>query len=289
MVDRGGSAHGEQPASQALGQDQRALRGAGGGAGAPGPGESAAGGRADQHPGRPAPAGRGLPAQHRGLAQLSRPAQGIAGNRVGSRREAGWPGALLALPGRCRGGADARLRSCTTTGRRLPAWPAVALDELEAARAQEGQVMAEELQSLGRSIESSLGRIADRGPLVVQSYQKRLTERIGALVQDQGVTVEPKDLIREVAILADRSDISEEIVRLRAHLVQYQEILATRRAPGASSSSSSRRWAARSTRSGPRPATSRSAVTWLRSRVFWRKSGSSCRMWSDCEVLCAGG
>jgi uncharacterized protein (TIGR00255 family) len=44
-------------------------------------------------------------------------------------------------------------------------------------------------------------------------------------VQDQGVTVEPKDLIREVAILADRSDISEEIVRLRAHLLQYHEVL----------------------------------------------------------------
>ncbi|MGC1723544.1 MAG: DUF1732 domain-containing protein, partial [Isosphaeraceae bacterium] len=70
-----------------------------------------------------------------------------------------------------------------------------------------------------------LGRIADRGPLVVQSYQKRLVERIGALVQDQGVTVEPKDLMREVAILADRSDSSEEVVRLRAHLLQYHEVL----------------------------------------------------------------
>ena len=60
---------------------------------------------------------------------------------------------------------------------------------------------------------------------MVQTFQKRLTDRISALVADQGVTVDPKDLIREVAILADRSDISEEIVRLRAHLVQYQEIL----------------------------------------------------------------
>ena len=85
--------------------------------------------------------------------------------------------------------------------------------------------MAEELQALGRLVETGLGRIADRGPVVVQAYQKRLIERVQALVQDQGVTVEPKDLIREVAILADRSDISEEIVRLRAHLAQYHEIL----------------------------------------------------------------
>ena len=71
----------------------------------------------------------------------------------------------------------------------------------------------------------TLPRIADRGPTVVQSYQKRLTERVQSLVRDQGVTIDAKDLIREVAILADRSDISEEIVRLRAHLAQYQEII----------------------------------------------------------------
>ena len=110
-------------------------------------------------------------------------------------------------------------------------WPAIArvvgeaLDKLEAVRAQEGRAMAAELQSLGRSIDDHLARIAARGPLVVQMFQNRLIERIAALVQDQGVTIDPKDLIREVAILADRSDISEEIVRLRAHLVQYQEIL----------------------------------------------------------------
>lgn len=110
-------------------------------------------------------------------------------------------------------------------------WPAIAgvvsqaLDRLEAARAQEGQLMGEELKSLGHAIDDHLAGIADRGPIVVQSYQKRLTERIQSLVRDQGVTVDAKDLIREVAILADRSDISEEIVRLRAHLAQYQEII----------------------------------------------------------------
>lgn len=110
-------------------------------------------------------------------------------------------------------------------------WPAIArvvveaLGKLEAVRAQEGRAMAAELQALGQAIDDNLGRIAARGPLVVQMFQKRLTDRIAALVQDQGVTIDPKDLIREVAILADRSDISEEIVRLRAHLVQYQDIL----------------------------------------------------------------
>jgi uncharacterized protein (TIGR00255 family) len=110
-------------------------------------------------------------------------------------------------------------------------WPAIAgvvslaLDRLEAARTQEGQLMGQELKSLGHSIDDHLAGIADRGPIVVQSYQKRLTERVQSMVRDQGVTVDAKDLIREVAILADRTDISEEIVRLRAHLAQYQEII----------------------------------------------------------------
>ncbi len=110
-------------------------------------------------------------------------------------------------------------------------WPEIAqvvrraLDALEAARAQEGRAMAQELVALGQSIGDHLGRIADRAPMVVQEYHQRLTERIQALVLEQGVTVESKDLIREVAILAERCDISEEVVRLRAHLEQYGSIL----------------------------------------------------------------
>jgi uncharacterized protein YicC (UPF0701 family) len=45
------------------------------------------------------------------------------------------------------------------------------------------------------------------------------------LVQDKGVAIEPKDLIREVAILAERSDIAEEVTRLRAHLAQFVAVI----------------------------------------------------------------
>lgn len=140
-------------------------------------------------------------------------------------------GALLALPG-----VVEEVRPAA--GDPQEDWPRIAsvvaqaLDRLEAARAQEGKIMAAELQALGKSIGDYLAQIASRGPLVVQSYQNRLVERIAALVQDKGVTVEPKDLIREVAILADRSDISEEIIRMRAHLSQYQEILDERESAG---------------------------------------------------------
>jgi uncharacterized protein (TIGR00255 family) len=110
-------------------------------------------------------------------------------------------------------------------------WPEIAtvvseaLAKLETARAAEGRAMADELVGLGRGVADQLSLIVERVPQAVTHYQKRLTERIGALVKEHGVSIEPKDLIREIAILADRSDISEEVVRLRAHLTQYFAVI----------------------------------------------------------------
>ena len=131
---------------------------------------------------------------------------------------------LLALPGVVE---DCRLPEPVTD----LDWSAIAkvvskaLDQLHSSRAAEGRIMADELTALAREISEHLGRIADRGPAVVLNYQKRLTDRIQTLLRGQGVAVEAADLAREVAILADRCDISEEIVRLRAHLSQYLGII----------------------------------------------------------------
>jgi uncharacterized protein (TIGR00255 family) len=110
-------------------------------------------------------------------------------------------------------------------------WPALAavvdtaLGRLHTSRAEEGRAMAAELLSLGEAIAERLGRITAREPDVIAAYRDRLTERVRGLVEDKGVTIEAKDLIREVAILAERADIAEEVVRLRAHLVQYVEVI----------------------------------------------------------------
>lgn len=100
-----------------------------------------------------------------------------------------------------------------------------ALNRFQESRAEEGRAMATELIALGRTAAEHLDRIEARRPEVVTSYQDRLGERVQALIEKHGVTVEPKDLIREVAIFAERSDIAEEITRLRAHLEQYASII----------------------------------------------------------------
>jgi uncharacterized protein (TIGR00255 family) len=132
--------------------------------------------------------------------------------------------ALLALPGV----VEDRKPSADDPHDDWPALAAVvseALRKHQAARAEEGRAMARELLALGSGIADHLRRIADRGPEVVAGYQKRLVERVQTLLQGQGVSVEPGDLVREVAIFAERADIAEEVVRLRAHLSQYSEVI----------------------------------------------------------------
>jgi uncharacterized protein (TIGR00255 family) len=110
-------------------------------------------------------------------------------------------------------------------------WPAIepvlrqALANLIKMRAEEGVALAADLAHNGRQIMEQLDAIARRSPEVVQSYQTRLMQRVEQALSDLNVTVQPADLLREVSLFADRSDISEEIVRLRSHLQQYEAAL----------------------------------------------------------------
>jgi uncharacterized protein (TIGR00255 family) len=110
-------------------------------------------------------------------------------------------------------------------------WPTIepvikeALAAMSAMRAQEGVALAADLAHNGRQILEHLDAINRRTPEVTQSYQTRLTTRVQQALSELNVTVEPADLLRELALFADRSDISEEIVRLRSHLQQYEAAL----------------------------------------------------------------
>ena len=133
-------------------------------------------------------------------------------------------GSLLVLPGV----VEERKPATDDPHQDWPALSAVltqALRKLQLARAEEGNAMGNELLVLGKAVASHLDQIVTRGPEVVAAYQKRLTERVQSALEGQGVTLEPKDLIREVAILSERADISEEIIRLRAHLAQYIDVI----------------------------------------------------------------
>jgi uncharacterized protein (TIGR00255 family) len=109
-------------------------------------------------------------------------------------------------------------------------WPLVeealvaALENLSRMRTEEGGAMARDLHANCGVIMEQLDRVEERAPLVVESYRRRLTERLNKLLEEYEVSIEPADIVREVGMFADRSDISEEIVRLRSHLEQFQAI-----------------------------------------------------------------
>ena len=110
-------------------------------------------------------------------------------------------------------------------------WPVLqkvlreASDNLQQFRAQEGRAMQTELMQLAQLIEERLDRVVEQAPRVVEEYRTKILERVRQVVSEAGVSLEASDLIREVSIHADRSDINEEITRLRCHLRQFENFV----------------------------------------------------------------
>ena len=107
-------------------------------------------------------------------------------------------------------------------------WPTIertvqtALENLRRMRREEGRAMAVDLAANCRAALASLDQIERRTPAVVEEYRSRLFERLKKTLSELQVALDPADLIKEVCLFADRSDISEETVRLRSHLEQFQ-------------------------------------------------------------------
>ena len=101
------------------------------------------------------------------------------------------------------------------------------LDELEKMREQEGEALKNELRERVKKIEALVPIIEASASGLADAYRLRLQKRIGELLNRGGqvVEIDPARLAQEVAYLADRSDVSEEMVRLRSHLSQFQEAL----------------------------------------------------------------
>lgn len=102
-----------------------------------------------------------------------------------------------------------------------------ALDELERMRAQEGEALRLEMSERIDRIDALVPTIENAAAGLVDAYRARLQKRIGELLSRNGqlVEVDPARLAQEVAYLSDRSDVSEEMVRLRSHLAQFREAL----------------------------------------------------------------
>lgn len=100
-----------------------------------------------------------------------------------------------------------------------------AVDHFQEFRIQEGAAMATDLQLQGSVITREVDRITELAPQVSAEYRIKLHQRIQDALAASGATVTESDLIKEVALFTDRSDITEELVRLRSHLEQFQQLM----------------------------------------------------------------
>ncbi len=98
-----------------------------------------------------------------------------------------------------------------------------AIDKLKQMRAAEGNSLEADLESHCQAIRQNLEKIRARSAVVVQEYAKRLKKRVDELLAEAKLKLDEETLAREVAVLADRSDISEEITRLDSHLQRFAE------------------------------------------------------------------
>jgi uncharacterized protein (TIGR00255 family) len=109
-------------------------------------------------------------------------------------------------------------------------WPlmkeclSIALDNLETMQKKEGDFIARDLLKRLDYIEAGIAEIANDSGGLLNHYQQRLKERISALTREI-VELDPGRLAQEAAFLADRSDISEEIVRAKSHIRQFRHIM----------------------------------------------------------------
>jgi uncharacterized protein (TIGR00255 family) len=92
-------------------------------------------------------------------------------------------------------------------------------------RLAEGQSLATDMRALCVVIRSLAATIRDRVPAAVEEHRGRLQQRVRRLMEMQAATLAPADLAREMAVLADRSDVAEELVRLESHLDQFDRLL----------------------------------------------------------------
>jgi len=100
---------------------------------------------------------------------------------------------------------------------------AAAVAALNQVREREGAATAEEIRQRSQNLGGLVNRMEEIRAGAAAAFHKRLSEKLAELLQ--GASIDPQRLAQEAALLADRSDIAEELVRLRVHTAQVEEML----------------------------------------------------------------
>lgn len=98
-----------------------------------------------------------------------------------------------------------------------------AIGKVQQMRQAEGAALAADLDGRCKAIRKALKQIRARSEIVLQEYQKKLKKRADGLLAEAKLKLDEETVAREVAVFAERSDISEEVARLESHLQQFTQ------------------------------------------------------------------
>jgi uncharacterized protein (TIGR00255 family) len=129
---------------------------------------------------------------------------------------------LVQLPGVCQEPRD-DTDEIAKHGDTIRALAAKAIDKLNEMRRREGASLFNELMKHIRLIGDNLREIAKRAPSVVEDYHRRLLARINQILNGAELKINEGDVVKEVAVFAERADIAEEIQRLTTHLDAFEQ------------------------------------------------------------------
>lgn len=101
----------------------------------------------------------------------------------------------------------------------------LALEHLIAMRTREGSALSSDLSTHLSFISERLKKIEEIAPRVSNDYEKRLKARMDSLMSEFDVQSDQAEIIREIAVYAEKTDIAEEIARLSEHLIHFNELL----------------------------------------------------------------
>jgi len=129
---------------------------------------------------------------------------------------------LVLLPGVVETRADSGEQENPLAAKIVSEVIRLAAENLQQMRLTEGKSLAADMSENIDVLKRCVGEIEKIAPTVPEQYRKRLTERIAAIMSSQSLRLDESALIREVALFADRCDISEETVRFRSHIEQFE-------------------------------------------------------------------
>ncbi len=105
-----------------------------------------------------------------------------------------------------------------------------ALSDLEKMRKKEGAVLQKDLTQRLATIEGRLRTVQHRIPLSLEASTQRLKSRVAKLLEGHAINMDR--VAQEIAMLAERSDVTEELTRLKSHVVQFRTALKEKRPVG---------------------------------------------------------